>query len=165
MFHTIKLAKDRSNYRKLPRGAKSSSSASSLKTEGVAAQLHYDQAQRFHKCLQGEHVNRQLLIQRIIASQLEVSYSWLHYSTSHTSKLYQHPDDHSGMLSRKAGGQLHVNECLANFEQNVTGCGLEKEVEAFFSFENSAFWPSIPKYVIGTRSQGEFEVGSRNAQG
>jgi len=107
VFHTIKLAKDRSNYRKLPRGAKSSSSASSLKTEGVAAQLHYDQAQRFHKCLQGEHVNRQLLIQRIIASQLEVSYSWLHYSTSHTSKLYQHPDDHSGMLSRKAGGQLH----------------------------------------------------------
>lgn len=41
---------------------------------------------------------------------------------------------------------------------------MEKEVEAIFSVENSAFWPSIPKYVIGTRLQGEFEVGSRNAQ-
>ena len=40
---------------------------------------------------------------------------------------------------------------------------MEKEVEAIFSFENFAFWPSIPKYVIGTRSQGEFEVDSRNA--
>ena len=58
----------------------------------------------------------------------------------------------------------YINDCLANIEQNVTGCRLEKEVEAIFLFENPAVWPSSPKYVIGTRSQAEFEVDSRNAR-
>ena len=59
----------------------------------------------------------------------------------------------------------YINDCLANIEQNVTGCRLEKEVEAIFLFENPAVWPSSPKYVIGTRSQAEFEADSRNARG